>query len=457
MNRSRESSTIVKFVQQNDELFRYVPTISIFHNDVFTQFSEHYKFVSEHITYTKKTDFVVSKDITSQCENLPSVLFAYKKFYSTVPSDKLVSQIEQLQHTDEFKQETMQFFQHKLDNFFERIRRISHTDNELLTIVRFWDKFDFFYDYFIPLDVQYSFEQNQIHYFEFLSEIEHSEQKYTCVLKIYTNSENLKITFLNDIFARIFSLCMLYNSSCKHTEFIIYFSNSTKNIIINQHIDKCWTPLNINTGCTFRDSCRPITIWRKQEAMKTFIHEMIHCFHWDIQTNVSFVNAEISQMFRFLNSSNVKLYEAYTETWATLLNVYICSHISQINVLELLNIELKFLMFQVAKIFKISGFSTFTEFKNKMSNTSFCQTTDVFSYFVIKSTLLWDMNWFVQHIRQVPFVQNSGSVHQLWEHSKTILLSNEYSQCIDYIMTHHNFNESLFINRTMRMTAIEYY
>lgn len=492
MKYTHESNVITRFINGNNHLFSLLTPVQEYHYDIYELLSRNYQEIHNSIStfQIQKIDIDIDTSLNKQihklCEGLPSVLHAYRTVYNNT-TNRMTTSIHQLcdelREIGSLSQDRLFPFQpvvKEIDNIKRQIDE--HGDFRHLSVIKkLWNTHSFLYDTgFIPLDVQLSFEKGFIHKIQYsIRDVNVKGHLYTIIFNIFTNEQSVDPEFIKDLFCRILSVCSLYESSCKHLTFEVYLSNSTKNVIVSSSSSSsqvCWSSININTGCTFVSSCKPITIWRKQELIKTCYHEMIHSFHWDIQENVTSVNNQLREIFNITNNSeSIKLYEAYTETWATLLNVYLnCFlNIERRNdthfIFEMIDTERKFLMFQVAKILYCSGFTDFNQFKtnNTMSLNyiSFCQETDVFSYFFIKSMLLWDFQWFVTTIHKIPFQElkknDNVTVQALFAQIRKVINDTDYVSCINGIL--HNYfillsehEKQLFINKTIRMTASEY-
>ena len=95
------------------------------------------------------------------------------------------------------------------------------------------------------------------------------------------------------------------------------------------------------------------------------------------------------------NNNELLLNEAFVEFWAIILNAILLSYdvtnnIKVKKIINLINLELQFSLLQSAKILKHAGFNTFQEFMQK-SDKKLIQQTHVFSYFIIKTALLFNI------------------------------------------------------------------
>ena len=161
---------------------------------------------------------------------------------------------------------------------------------------------------------------------------------------------------------------------------------------------------NVNTGLT--TSCPKngeIIIFRKEEWFKVFIHETFHSFGIDFSLNLkndnNFYEKELTRNIFKVNSI-VRLYEAYTEFWAEIMNALLCSFFllkDKNNISEFLsnseffiNFERTYSFFQLVKILDFMGLSyqnlySKTIHSKNLRDHLYNENTNVLSYFVIKT------------------------------------------------------------------------
>lgn len=262
-----------------------------------------------------------------------------------------------------------------------------------------------------------------------------------------------------------------------------------------------WNPFQINTGATFRNLCDSVTIWRNEESDKTFLHEMIHGYGWDFDAPED-MSIFVKNNFAVHPDTTILFFEGYVETWATLLNVYMIvvydafvgkkkkspkktqnrnkikrkktKHVEITHtrihhtILRLLKQEQSFVLFQVAKVLLNSGFQTWDEFFHNGTPTTsviFQQKTSVFSYFIVRSALLWDIKWFVDNFKCINYNANLNTQHHTWfqqwqTHLLKIYQTESYRVSINNamnILRDENIQHSSWIHQTMRMTSVERY
>lgn len=165
----------------------------------------------------------------------------------------------------------------------------------------------------------------------------------------------------------------------------------------NDYIDK----KHINTG--FSDKCKHIVIYRKEEWFKVFIHETFHNYSLDFFKNNT--NPHIKNMILdFFGIENkfleVKLFEAYTESWARIMNALIIAFDKEKNKIrkfikladENIKIEILNGYFQVCKILKFMNLT--------MENLkSYNEETSNLSYYFLCSILYSDYQGYLLWLR----------------------------------------------------------
>jgi hypothetical protein len=262
-----------------------------------------------------------------------------------------------------------------------------------------------------------------------------------------------------------------YSSSkhCSQTLVIyIYLVN-----IKRQLPEEMQTPLgreNVNGGFTYPcQSNNELVVFRKEEWFKVFIHETFHNFGLDFShIEHSQVKQRIASIFPI--ESTFDVYEAYTETWAEIINVVFKSFYSTDNISEylqmcelLLNFESFFSVFQMVKILKHYNMS-YNDLFNQ--NNGWKETTNVFAYYVVRTIFMNDYQLFLSWcnstnetliqslnneqflIKFCDFIKKESQSPKLYKsihHAKVVFkntmeISNEYEDII-------------FLLRTLRMTV----
>lgn len=237
--------------------------------------------------------------------------------------------------------------------------------------------------------------------------------------KINIDKNTIKMIFI------ILFLCdnLSNNEYCSNNLTIYIYLTSHKKTLPNDNDPISLDREHINTAFTY--SCvkeNNIYIFREEEWFKCFIHECLHAFGFDFAQTYSRENdiyaSKIIQKIFPLNF-DLNLNESYTELWAIYLNCIIKSFFSTYNknspnfnskvidkTINLLNNELYFSLFQCTKIFhhyNIDYNLLYTN--NKSVLNKYDEDTSVFSYFVIKTILLYYFNdfftWAIKHNKNI--------------------------------------------------------
>ena len=207
-------------------------------------------------------------------------------------------------------------------------------------------------------------------------------------LKIYSKTKTISKKILNEIIDRILILCLYKSSTLKLNINIDIFMTPFKKKISKD--TKILTSCEVNSGFTSHNY--KICIYRKEELNKVLVHELIHYLELDLNV------VEFPDFYKFFNippSTDIKLNESYTEILALVFNSIIMSK-TLTECKKILNSELKFSLYQVGKILNIYQFDNALEFFQSNNNNKFNQTTSVFSYFIVKTILLFNLNTFLE-------------------------------------------------------------
>ena len=173
-----------------------------------------------------------------------------------------------------------------------------------------------------------------------------------------------------------------------HHKKILNYLDKSKNIIYN--------PKNINTAAT--NNSNLILIWRKEELLKSILHEAVHFYNIDIK-NKSISNKYNSYFKEKININQhnyVDIGEAYTETIANILNCIFYINENQNhkiikNFSSNLKKEIQFSIFQSSKILHYQKYTSFDNLFIKHPINELNQNTNMFSYHIIKSCLLFNI------------------------------------------------------------------
>ena len=178
---------------------------------------------------------------------------------------------------------------------------------------------------------------------------------------------------------------------------IIYFETLQKKKLPKKN-NKILGPNEVNSGLTFIHSHEngEIILFRKEEILKVLIHELIHSNSIDRKIIFSSQLKEFNN--HFCSNYKILLNEAFTESLATIINLFyinIYCKFNKKNLDKMFSYEIKYLNYICSKVLfynKIEKMSDIIK-DNNNCKTKFYQYTNVFSYYILKNILL------TQHIQ----------------------------------------------------------
>lgn len=322
------------------------------------------------------------------------------------------------------------------------------------------DKYDnLIYGHFTPLSITNEIENNNL----LKNSYQIIYQGKTINLTTFTlNNRKLSSKNWNIIVKRIVLMALLSKKDIINID--LYFTRQEKKVVNKQSF---LGPNEINSGVTTWGNVNKIAIFREEEMNKLIIHELIHYCNLDFHDVVfSHIN-----MYNINPSTKIILNESYTELMANIINCICCSYEYQnqenIRLFNLyLTYEIKYSIFQCAKILLLFGFKNYQEFNKPYDgNNKFQQQTSVFSYFFVKCALLYNINNFAKFLDNFVLQNKSTIVINNIIKAKTSYvelvhksLQNSHFKNIINTMIHKiskNKNVSSKIKNTLRMTCIE--
>ena len=235
---------------------------------------------------------------------------------------------------------------------------------------------------------------------------------YLKFFKFGTDATSLKKkeynTYLKFIYIWL-SICVEHtsNKTNKTLAINIYLTDFKKTLPENNSV--VLSPEHANTASTYRCiQTGEITIYRKEEWFKVFIHETIHSYCFDFSgENIAEINRIMCSRFNINCDFNVNLSEAYTEIWARVINSVIYAFFSlgtRPNKQEFiktvktsLNKEVEHSLIQAQKVLGHMGL-TFGDLnvKGGRATTLYKENTNIFGYYILTAIMLNDYTDFIQ-------------------------------------------------------------
>jgi hypothetical protein len=255
--------------------------------------------------------------------------------------------------------------------------------------------------------------------------------------------------YLKKIYIWLTVISQFASTACVKTLYVyIYLTHEKK--MLPSDPDTALGRTHANTA--FTTSCTSNTeihLYREEEWFKVFIHETFHSYGLDFSTMENGpANEKINQIFGI--TGDVKLYESYTEIWAELIHICFLVHFQMVNspkwenvdnfvskVRDILIYEITFSLLQCAKVLKHSGLSyeDITTGSNQKVASLYREETPLFSYYIVKSILLFFANDFAEWT----MIHNRGS----FNFQKTQQNVNAYIRFIQQQSIHPKYTKTM--------------
>lgn len=225
-----------------------------------------------------------------------------------------------------------------------------------------------------------------------------------------SNVDNYK-KYANVMLAWLYICAKYSNKTCAETmnvniyltPFLKTLPASNGTVLSADHVNTAFTMCCIPDG--------EITIYREEEWFKVFIHETFHAYGLDFGLyEPKQLNKTLSKLFPI--KSDFNSCEAYTETWARIINCALYSFYSmhgENNDKETfllysnfcLELERLFAIHQMAKILRFMGLNYTDLYKSGENSTYLRQQlykedTHVFAYYILTAIFLNDYKDFIQ-------------------------------------------------------------
>lgn len=256
---------------------------------------------------------------------------------------------------------------------------------------------------------------------------------FPTTLKFGSSSQILSTSLERDGIKLLY-LILFFQYFCNKniTQEVYYYPSSFKKVFSKNPL----SPREVNSGVTFIEKAEhqhthngKIVLFRKEEVYKVCIHELIHSFHMDYPLIIHShdMKSELCSNYPIL------LNEAYTESLATLINLYFVYlqkegymnhygvyHVPENHILNVTKLramfknELNYELGLSKKVLNHNGLKYNELYQLVKTDTclkKFLQHTNVFSYYVLKPLILNNIDYydnFMKNYTNNGFIKNEG-------------------------------------------------
>lgn len=278
-----------------------------------------------------------------------------------------------------------------------------------------------------------------------MSELTYTFSLFGRSIKIHFVVEDINVELKLDTYHKYVDTMIMWlyilneygSKTCSNTLVVYLYFTSLEKKLPNSNIF-ILDEINVNTAFTTtcpRDS--EIVVFRKEEWFKVFIHETFHNFGLDFSDmNNNEAHKCILKIFKV--TSDVNLFESYTEFWAEIMNALFCSFFSikdKTNIEDFLehseffiNFERTYSFFQMVKTLQFMGLTyndlySNTYHSHMMRVNLYKEKTNVLSYYIIKCILMNNYQGFLSWCKTNNF--------SLLQFKKTISSQSDYCKFIE--------------------------
>jgi hypothetical protein len=196
-------------------------------------------------------------------------------------------------------------------------------------------------------------------------------------VKLMMNRFNTMLSFLkeNNIDFNTDKFTFIYISTSHKKVF------PTKNMILG--------PNEINSGASYIYQNK-LYVWREEECLKVFLHELFHCLGFD-----RFLIENKCNINKYFNiNKHLSCNEAYNELCTLIYHsCFMVIENKQLDLIELIEKNRLFTVYQIKQIIQHYNF------KSLNNSDKFKQNTSVFSYFILKGFYLFYFNELIKLIK----------------------------------------------------------
>ncbi len=293
-------------------------------------------------------------------------------------------------------------------------------------------------NHFATLDIQHLCESNNLEY----REIKYKNHK----IYIYDIEDNKFKLDINLVILIIEFMQEFFNNRELNINLTLFLCDKKKKLVRNK-TEKFITQSETNSGSTL--SNETIFIWRSEEIYKVLIHELIHYFGVDHKI----FEYTIQNESMFCIHQEDRISEAITEALALNINTYIISQKLNVSFIKLIKCEILFSLFQSKKLlnyFDINDINKIIKSKNpNQCQKYFNQSTSAFSYFIIKTAMIYNLAQFQNMILDYLTKDNLEIYINFIKQS----FDDNFINFINSLDINHI--DDKFLLNTLRMTCIE--
>lgn len=314
---------------------------------------------------------------------------------------------------------------------------------------------------FTPIDIFEFIGNNNLVTSNYLIEFNVNDTKIKLNLKIISKGSIEKNEFDKCVKRIILMFRLKKTILLKELQITLLFTDFKKRLPVGHY--KKLGPREINSGYTTFAS-KKIVIYRYEEYSKLLVHELVHLLGMDFV----YLNIDISKYVDIHKDIEIRVNESFTELLTIIINSILVSkelgNKDDKVVSSFINYEITYNLFQCAKILNHFGYTKVDEFfiPHNGKSKKFEQSTSVFSYFFIKTAILFNFNDLLSLLNKsmdnFNLINKNKSISEYTRLFEKSINNNDFkyalSQFLKKVKNKRNNSNTFFYN-TLRMTCIQ--
>lgn len=309
------------------------------------------------------------------------------------------------------------------------------------------------------------------------------DRKITLVFTLFSEEELSNIADYNDYAKLIYcwlNICNDYSKKECSKTLTIYFYLTPYRKWLPKESTTILGPSHVNSA--FSSVCIPngeIVIFRREEWLKVFIHETFHAFGFD--TGLHYSDDIHKKIYsRFPLDIDFKVGEAYTESWARIINCVFYSYVNTIQkkkskkifyeyVHASLQMERIYSLYMMQKVLRFMGLKYENLYNTEETDTMlrknmYREQTGVFGYFILGGIVMNNFYGFMEWCATnnagfIQFQNTKGNRDKfasfLYKEAKSKILHTTQDCILEHTIESKSKPEMDLFRKTMRMTAID--
>jgi hypothetical protein len=225
---------------------------------------------------------------------------------------------------------------------------------------------------------------------------------------------------------------------------VIMFLGKQKKYLFGDMI----TQMNMNSGSSMIEIF--VTLWRNEEYEKVLFHELCHYIGIDHNIFTNNIITNINDKFNIdgINHNS----ESYNETVASIINMCWKSHKLNMDLQNIYDYEIKFLLLQTAKYINFFNGRRCDD----LFTINIMQNTSGLSYIVLKMILMFNINEFMDLILENNIkCDDDNKILKFKQFLEDKINDKSYNGLINvFLQEINNLDKNKFIYKTFRMSAI---